>query len=296
VDDSKALHSDNVPGDFFVNRSCIDCGTCYELTPETFAESADHARVQSQPRTPAERLRAEMALVACPTGSIGTHSKHDLTAAIGAFPTPFEERISFCGFTSRDSFGAWSWLIQRPGGNVLVDSPRANKKLLSRIEEMGGVRWLLITHGDDVADQAIIAKHFGCERVMHEADATEFGVGDIEHRIAGNDPVALADDLLVIPTPGHTRGSVVLLHDRWLFSGDHLWGSSRGIPSASHTHCWYSWERQLESIERLLAYRFSAILPGHGPVYRAPNADAMRAAIERSLVELRQRSSRARVH
>jgi glyoxylase-like metal-dependent hydrolase (beta-lactamase superfamily II) len=70
---------------------------------------------------------------------------------------------------------------------------------------------------------------------------------------------------------------MVLLHaDTWLFSGDHLWGSvRRGFPTASRAFCWYSWERQLESIERLLAHRFRAILPGHGPVYRASDAAAM---------------------
>jgi glyoxylase-like metal-dependent hydrolase (beta-lactamase superfamily II)/ferredoxin len=289
VADRKAIHPDSVPGDFFVDRSCIDCGTCYELTPEVFAESADHARVQAQPADEAAVRRAEMALVACPTGSIGTHTKHDLSAATSAFPERFEDHVYFCGFTSRDSFGAWSWLIERPGGNVLVDSPRANRALIRRIEEMGGVRWLVLTHGDDIADHDEFAKHFGCERVMHAADIADFGVTGIEHPVSGDDPVALADDLLVIPTPGHTRGHDVLLHDRWLFSGDHLWGSGRGYPTGSRTHCWYSWERQLASIERLLGYRFSAILPAHGPVHRAPNAEAMRDDLERGLAALRAR-------
>jgi glyoxylase-like metal-dependent hydrolase (beta-lactamase superfamily II)/ferredoxin len=283
------MQPDDVPGDFFVDRSCIDCGTCYELVPEVFAESGDHARVAKQPADGRETLRAEMALVACPTGSIGTRSRHALRDAIRAFPDRFEDHVYFCGFTSRDSFGAWSWLIRRPEGNVLVDSPRASKALLDRIEEMGGIRWLVITHGDDVADQAAIAKRFGCERVMHSHDAADFGVAGIERLVTGDDPVALDRDLLVIPTPGHTRGHVVLLHDRWLFSGDHLWGSSRGYPSASRTYCWYSWERQLESIERLLDHRFTAILPGHGPVHRAASPEAMRRGIERSLAELRGR-------
>jgi glyoxylase-like metal-dependent hydrolase (beta-lactamase superfamily II)/ferredoxin len=288
----RTAHADNVAGEFFVDQSCIDCGTCYELVPEVFSESADHARVSRQPAGEAATLRAEMALVACPTGSIGTRGKHDLRPAASAFPTPFEGPVSFCGYTSRKSFGAWSWLIRRPDGNVLVDSPRASAALMDRIEQMGGIRWLVLTHGDDVADHAEFVRRFGCERVMHAADADGFGMPPIERRIEGHDAVALADDLVVIPTPGHTRGSMVLLHaDTWLFSGDHLWGSPRrGFPTASRTYCWYSWERQLESIERLLAYRFRAILPGHGPVHRAVDAGAMRADLLRTLADLGARS------
>ena len=37
-------------------------------------------------------------------------------------------------------------------------------------------------------------------------------------------PVRLADDLLAVPVPGHTRGSTALLaSETYLFTGDHLW-------------------------------------------------------------------------
>ena len=60
----------------------------------------------------------------CPTGSIGTVSRENARPGIAAFPEVVAENVSFCGFTSKDSFGAWSYLIERPQGNVLVDSPR----------------------------------------------------------------------------------------------------------------------------------------------------------------------------
>src|SRR5438132_196596 len=38
----------NVPGEFFVDSTCIDCGTCRQVAPATFAEGrddvADHAK------------------------------------------------------------------------------------------------------------------------------------------------------------------------------------------------------------------------------------------------------------
>lgn len=41
---------------------------------------------------------------------------------------------------------------------------------------------------------------------------------------------ALADGVVVVPVPGHPRGSVVVhVDDRWLFTGDSLAGA-RGAP------------------------------------------------------------------
>jgi len=42
--------ADNAPGSFFVERSSIDCGTCYELVGEVFEAADGHARVRRQPR------------------------------------------------------------------------------------------------------------------------------------------------------------------------------------------------------------------------------------------------------
>src|SRR5205814_1795009 len=65
----------NVPGEFFVDDSCIDCDACRQIAPETFVERGAHSIVQRQPATDDEVRRALMALVACPTASIGTRSR-----------------------------------------------------------------------------------------------------------------------------------------------------------------------------------------------------------------------------
>ena len=186
---------ENVPGDFFVDSTCIDCDTCSQLAPETFRDHGDQCSVHHQPETDAETKRAMMALVSCPTGSIGTTQRHDAHIGIDAFPLHLEDNVYFCGFTSESSFGAWSYLITRPeneGGNVLIDSPRYASQLLKRIETLGGVKRMLLTHKDDVADHELFRKRFDCERVMHADDgAARLGM---EHVIRGTDPVELDDD------------------------------------------------------------------------------------------------------
>jgi glyoxylase-like metal-dependent hydrolase (beta-lactamase superfamily II)/ferredoxin len=285
----------NVVGDLFVDATCIDCDTCRQLAPETYRRSdeAGASYVARQPATSEERVRALMALVACPTASIGTAAPADTAAAARRFPMDVGGGVSFCGFTSKDSFGAWSWLVRRPRGNVLVDSPRAAGTLLDRIRDLGGVRWMFLTHRDDVADHEAIRKRFGCERVMHEDDLDASTRG-VERVLRGTAPTALDDDLLAIPVPGHTAGSAaLLLGERDLFSGDHLWGTDDGAGlDASSDVAWWSWPEQVRSIRRLLAHRFERVLPGHGPVFRAASVDAAHAALRALLARLSAEAAR----
>lgn len=276
---------ENIAGDFFVDATCIDCDACRQLAPATFRDHGDQSSVYRQPETETETRLALMSLVACPTGSIGTRLKHDMRIGIDAFPSLLKENIYFCGFTSKSSFGAWSYLITRPeaeGGNVLVDSPRFAGPLVKRLSAMGGVRTLFLTHQDDIADHASFAKKYGCRRVMHAADgASRRGM---EQVIEGEEEVRLDDDLVAIPVPGHTRGSLVLLYkNRFLFTGDHLaWSPNRETLTAFRSVAWYSWPEQTRSMEKLLRYDFEWVLPGHGRIHHATREE-MRTHLERCI-------------
>jgi glyoxylase-like metal-dependent hydrolase (beta-lactamase superfamily II)/ferredoxin len=280
--------ADNALGPYFVDSSCIDCDLCRQIEPSVFARSpsAEQSFVRKQPGE-GERRRAAMALVACPTSSIGTSDKAGLAEASRAFPERIDGDVFFCGYASERSYGASSYLIQRPGGNVLVDSPRAAKPLMARIGELGGVRTMFLTHRDDVADHERFRAVFGAERVMHEADAAP----GVEVRLKGDAPLRLDDELTAIPVPGHTRGSVALLYrESVLFTGDHLWGAEDANElEASRRVCWFDWKAQLRSLERLLEHRFEWVLPGHGRRFRASSAAAMRDEIRALLGRLRSR-------
>jgi glyoxylase-like metal-dependent hydrolase (beta-lactamase superfamily II) len=227
-----------------------------------------------------------MALVTCPTSSIGTEPKLDAAPGVAALPELLdaEAQVYFCGYTAESSFGATSYLIRRAEGNVLVDSPRAAGPLLRRLEELGGVRWMFLTHRDDVADHRRFRERLGCERILHARDVGA-GTRDVERKLEGDEPQRLADDLLVVPVPGHTAGSAALLYrERCLFTGDHLMGTEDGRAlEAGRDVCWYSWPEQIRSMRRLLDLRFEWVLPGHGGPYRAASPEAMRREIERLL-------------
>ena len=283
---------ENVGGDFFVDATCIDCDTCSQLAPSVFRDHGEQCSVYRQPENDQEVRLALMALVACPTGSIGTMEKHDAHIGIDAFPSLVSENVYFCGFTSEASFGGWSYLIVRPdseGGNVLVDSPRFASQLVRRIESMGGVKRMLLTHQDDVADHQLFTEKFGCERIMHADDgARRLGA---ERVIEEQDPVELDDDLLAIPTPGHTRGHMVFLYrNKFLFSGDHLaWSPTRQTLTAFRTVAWYSWPEQIRSMERLQDREFEWVLPGHGHMGH-DSVDKMQTNLRQCIVWMKSQS------
>ncbi len=273
----------NVAGDFYVDSSCIDCDACRIFAPTVFSDANDQSSVMHQPEGDRELLAAQKALISCPTASIGSVRRQDLRAALNDLPEHIHGHVYRCGFASEDSFGAIAYLLRRSDGNVLIDSPRFTEPLAKKIASMAGVRRMLLTHQDDVADHEKFAKRFGCQRVLHRDDI-HAGSAAIEVQPAGHDPVEVADGLLMIPTPGHTRGHAVFLDgDQTLFTGDHLaWSESRGHLYAFRSACWYSWTEQIASMERLLDYRFEWVLPGHGRPIHLPAAE-MRQSLERCI-------------
>ncbi len=274
---------ENVAGDFYVDSTCIDCDTCRWMAPETFHAAGGQSAVHRQPRSRDESLRALQALISCPTASIGTVEKHPMKDVLASFPIPVDGDVYHCGYHDESSFGAATYLIRRPEGNVLVDSPRFAKPLVKRLEELGGVETLFLTHRDDVADHAKFREHFGCERILHADDAAG-ALREVERLLEGTDAVHLDDELTILPVPGHTRGSCVLLwRDTYLFSGDHVaWSEGRGHVYAFKSACWYDWGEQIESMRRLAEYGFEWILPGHGRRCRF-DREAMRAEMARAI-------------
>jgi glyoxylase-like metal-dependent hydrolase (beta-lactamase superfamily II)/ferredoxin len=255
---------ENVPGDFFVDSTCIDCDTCRQVAPQVFAEGDEYAFVHHQPSTTADRREALRALVCCPTGSIGSLG-HDLAGAVmDDFPLLIEKPVYYCGFNSPKSFGGNSYFVWHPDGNWLIDSPKFLPRLVHRFEALGGIAHIFLTHRDDVADAKRFAEHFKSRRIIHREELSS--QPGAEFVLEGEGPWELAPGFLAIATPGHTKGHCVLLiENRFLFTGDHLdWDRDTKQLSASEAYCWYSWSQQAESMRRLADYRFEWVLPGHG--------------------------------
>lgn len=279
----------NRPGSLFVDTSCIDCGTCYHVAPKIFAELDGQSIVINQPQAVFEWIRAKEAIVSCPTNSIGVKSvPNEFKDAKVILPRVIIDGIYYCGYTSKDSYGASSYLIRHPEGNILVDSPRFNTQLVNKLEEMGGVDLMFLTHRDDVADHEKFASHFKCKRIIHQYEVNE-STQNCEIILKGMEPIDLLPFLKAIPTPGHTKGHMVLLYqNQYLFTGDHLfYDQYKKKIYASRSVNWYSWTMQLKSIEKLAMYYFDWIFPGHGG-WVHKNAKDVRSEIAALTTELKR--------
>jgi glyoxylase-like metal-dependent hydrolase (beta-lactamase superfamily II)/ferredoxin len=291
ADRNKRLSS-NVAGNFYVDATCINCDTCRQLAPCSFEEVGEYSSVRHQPEGDGQIHQAYQALLACPVGSIGTEQSNRarVQAAMASFPQRLDEGVSYCGFNSEKSFGANSFFVQHPEGNWLIDSPRYLKQLVEAFERRGGIRYIFLTHEDDVADAAKYAKRFGAKRIIHRADAN--AMPDAEWFVDGVEAVQLAPEFHMIPVPGHTPGSSALLYaDRFLFTGDHLWWEPDNRQLGSPSELVWNRDQLMRSIEKLLDYRFEWILAGHGDRVHL-SRDEVRAKL-RDLLERRRAVARS---
>lgn len=52
-----------------------------------------------------------------------------------------------------------------------MDVPRWTPLLAQRLAALGGVRWVFLTHRDDVGAHERWAQHFGATRIIHRLEA-----------------------------------------------------------------------------------------------------------------------------
>jgi glyoxylase-like metal-dependent hydrolase (beta-lactamase superfamily II)/ferredoxin len=289
--DQKKRLSTNVAGNFYVDSTCINCDTCRQLAPKSFEEVGDYSAVLHQPEDDRQAHQAYQALLACPVGSIGTVTtdKRKMQDARASFPIHLEGGVYYCGFNSEKSFGANSFFIEHPDGNWLIDSPRYLKQLVGFFERKGGIRYIFLSHEDDVADCDRYAEHFSATRIIHRADAD--AVPGAERIIEGETPVPLAPKFQAIPVPGHTPGSMALLYDeRFLFTGDHLWWEPETQTLGAPQNLVWREKALIASIEKLLAHRFEWVLAGHGDRVKLPVSE-MRGQLT-ALLERRRAMAR----
>ena len=127
----------------------------------------------------------------------------------------------------------------------------------------------MLTHGhfDHVGAVKEIAAETDCKVYIHAAEDTmppmmTAGKLYYTHTYGEGDTLHLAGlEIGVIHTPGHTPGSVCLLVDNVMFSGDTLFADSCGrtdLPGGD-------WATIHESLRRIAAFETDYhIFPGHG--------------------------------
>jgi glyoxylase-like metal-dependent hydrolase (beta-lactamase superfamily II) len=97
---------------------------------------------------------------------------------------------------------------------------------------------------------------------IHSGDAEAMG-GVLDRRLEDGELIPLCGGVRVIHMPGHTPGSICLLHGDALITGDVLIGGRRGLKPPSSISC-DNYQEALRSLERLRELDFEAVYVSHG--------------------------------
>lgn len=169
-------------------------------------------------------------------------------------------------------------LIIDPGFETDLEA----KTVLKEIDQRKlRVRYIVNTHGhhDHTSGNGIMKRSTGAPILIHEYDAPMltdstknlsvlFGLRTAslppaDQMLHDEDVVQVGDTALrVIHTPGHSRGSISLLGDDAVFSGDTLFAGSIGrtdLPSSSYEEIMLSLKKLATLPDHIKVY------PGHGP-------------------------------
>ena len=152
---------------------------------------------------------------------------------------------------------------------AVIDPGDEPEKILAYAREHGlRICAVLLTHGhfDHVGGVRVIAQATACPVWMHEKDLTlrtamTVAAPYYTDFYAEGDEVAVGSlRFLVMETPGHTPGSVCLLCENTLFTGDTLFAGSCG-----RTDLGGNAKDMRRSLARLAAIRENyTVCPGHG--------------------------------
>ena len=154
---------------------------------------------------------------------------------------------------------------------VVIDPGYEPERVLDEVTRLGKtVEAVLLTHGhfDHVGGVRTLAAETDCRVYLCAQDLSmppQMTAGPLYYTdlYQEGDVLELAGlKIRVIQTPGHTEGSVCLLVENAMFSGDTLFAGSCGrtdLPGGS-------WASILKSLKRLAAMdKDYAVYPGHGP-------------------------------
>jgi len=172
--------------------------------------------------------------------------------------------------------GTNQYVVGKDGAVVIDVALSADSNLdgiIEQVEAIGAKRIekILLTHihNDHCAGALALRKRCGAKVGIHRSRRGYLGGEDFQYD--DNDRIAIGGgELHVLHTPGHESGHCCFYEggDKVLFSGDNILGYGTAVirpPDGDMTD-------YMKTLERLLGFDISLILPGHGPLIGKPEA------------------------
>jgi glyoxylase-like metal-dependent hydrolase (beta-lactamase superfamily II) len=159
------------------------------------------------------------------------------------------------------------YLLISNGEAAVIDPGGGAKLILKEIEKNKvKLKYIILTHGhwDHTLSALKIKKETGAKILLHEAEK-EFVKFKVDQFLK-EDEIKIGSSLLkVIPTPGHTKGSICLLGEGFIFTGDTIFKDGYGrtdLEGGSQKDL----ENSLKKLEKILRPGMK-VYPGHGEIF-----------------------------
>lgn len=160
------------------------------------------------------------------------------------------------------------YLIFSKDEAAVIDPAGGTKEILKEIEnKKAKLKYIILTHGhwDHTLSVPKIKEKTGAKILMHE-DEKEFVKFEADELLKEEVKIKIGDIILkVIHTPGHTKGSICLLDDNFIFTGDTIFKDGYGrtdLTGGSQDDL----ENSLKKLSKILKPGMK-IYPGHGEIF-----------------------------
>lgn len=146
---------------------------------------------------------------------------------------------------------------------VLIDPGFLTKEILKEIEGKK-LLYIILTHyhWDHILGAKKLKEKTGAKILIHKEDK-KFLKFEVDQLLDGGEEIRFGKEFLkIIHTPGHTPGSISILVQNFLFTGDTLFEDGVGrtdLPGGSEKDL----QKSLKILEKIIKPKMQ-ILPGHG--------------------------------
>lgn len=152
---------------------------------------------------------------------------------------------------------------------LIIDPGGEANKILNEIKtKKAKPKYIINTHChlDHILANKKIKKETEADILIHEAEKDFINV-EADRFLKDGEKIKIGAIILkVIHTPGHTKGSICLLGENFIFTGDTLFKDGYGrtdLPGSSQKEL----EESLEKLSKLLKPGMT-VYPGHGEIFK----------------------------
>jgi glyoxylase-like metal-dependent hydrolase (beta-lactamase superfamily II) len=149
---------------------------------------------------------------------------------------------------------------------AVIDPGGESKKILEEIEDKK-LKYIILTHShlDHIFSAVKLKEKTGAKILTHANEKESLKI-EADEFLEEGDEIKIGEEFLkVILTPGHTKGSISLIGENFIFTGDTLFKDGYGrtdLPGGSPEEM----EKSLKKLSELMEPGIK-IYPGHGEVY-----------------------------